>query len=71
MEDALDCIARKHNTVRFVKLHHVDAEMDEIAAPGILADRGADCFANLVSIMSEVTHGETMGETVLENILLQ
>ena len=70
-EDALDRIARKHNTVRFVKLHHLDAEMDEIAAPGILGYRGGECFANLVSIMSEVPSTQTMGETVLENILLQ
>ena len=45
--------------------------MDEIAAPGILAYKGAECFANLVSIMSEVSHGDTMGERVLENILLR
>ena len=45
--------------------------MDEIAAPGILGYRGGECFANLVSIMSEVPSTQTMGETVLESILLQ
>ena len=53
MEDALKVIARNHATTRFVKLHVLDAEMDEIAAPGILAYKAGECFANLVSLTTK------------------
>lgn len=69
MEDALQILARKHATIRFVKLHQLDAEMDEIAVPGILAYKGGDCFANLVSIMSELPAGREMNSSTLEGIL--
>lgn len=69
MEDALDILAHKHPTVRFVKLHQLDAEMDEIAVPGVLAYRGGDCFANLASVMSELPAGQEMNQSSLESIL--
>lgn len=56
-------------TTRFVKLHFLDAEMDEIAAPGILAYRGGDCFANLVSLISEIPAGRDINSTTLEGVL--
>lgn len=69
MEDALRALARKHPTIRFVKLHQLDAEMDDVAVPGILAYKGGDCFANLVSIMSELPAGRDMNSSALESIL--
>lgn len=69
VEDALQILARKHNTTRFVKLHQLDAEMEDIAVPGILAYKGGDCFANLVSIMSELPAGREMNSSTLEGIL--
>lgn len=69
VEDALKDIARRHATTRFVKLHFLDAEMEEIAAPGILAYRGGDCFANLVSLVSEMPAGREINSTTLEGVL--
>lgn len=69
MEDALDRIAHKHATTRFVKLHRLEAEMDEIAVPGILAYQGGECFANLVSIMNAMSMGKEMNESNLEEVL--
>jgi len=69
VEDALDRIAHKHATTRFVKLHRLEAEMDEIAVPGILAYQGGECFANLVSIMSAMSAGKEMNEVNLEGVL--
>lgn len=69
VEDALHTLARKHVTTRFVKLHYLDAEMDEIAVPGILAYKGGDCFSNLMSIMSELPAGREMNPSSLESIL--
>lgn len=71
VEDALRVIARNHATVRFVKLHFLDAEMDPIAAPGILAYKGGDCFANLVSIVDEIPAGRDITTTSLQGVLQQ
>ncbi|KAL9012812.1 MAG: hypothetical protein Q9173_002451 [Seirophora scorigena] len=71
VEDALHSLARKYATSRFVKLHYHDAEMDEIAVPGILAYKGADCFANLVSIVTEIPSGKEFNVSTLELMLQQ
>lgn len=71
VEDALDKLAQKYNTTRFVKLHQLEAEMDEIAVPGILAYQGGECFANLVSLMSEMPAGRDMNQANLEWLLQQ
>lgn len=71
VEDALHSLARKHVYTRFVKLHRLEAEMDEIAAPGILAYRAGDCFANLASLMSEMPAGRDVSASTLESVLQQ
>lgn len=69
VEDALKDIARRHATTRFVKLHYLDAEMDQIAAPGILAYKAGECFANLVSLMSEMPAGRDINSTTVAGVL--
>ena len=69
LEDALKQLARKHITTRFVKLHYLEAEMDEIAVPGILAYKGGDCFANLVSFLSEVPADKGLNTAAVEEVL--
>ena len=62
-------IARNHATTRFIKLHFLDAEMDEIAAPGIIAYKGGECFANLVSVINEIPAGRDLNSATLEGVL--
>ncbi len=45
--------------------------MDEIAAPGILAYRAGDCFANLASLMSEMPARRDISVSTLESVLQQ
>ena len=45
--------------------------MDEIAAPGVLAYKGGDCFANLVSLVSEIPAGRDISSSTLEGVLQQ
>ncbi|KAL8655161.1 MAG: hypothetical protein Q9226_003154 [Calogaya cf. arnoldii] len=71
VEDALRHLAHKHATSRFVRLHYQDAEMDEIAVPGILAYKGGECFANLVSIVNETPEGRDMNHSTLKWMLQQ
>ncbi|KAI4243585.1 MAG: hypothetical protein L6R40_003409 [Gallowayella cf. fulva] len=69
VEDALRTLARKHATARFIKLHYLEAEMDEVAVPGVLAYKGGECFANLVSIVNEIPEGKDMSSATLEWVL--
>ena len=43
--------------------------MESIAAPGILAYKAGDCFANLVSFITEMPAGRDISSTTVEGIL--
>ena len=43
--------------------------MEKIAAPGILAYKAGDCFANLVSLMTEMPAGRDISSTTVEGVL--
>lgn len=62
-------LARKHVTTRFVKLHYLDAEMDEVVVPAILAYREGDLFANLSSVIDDIPMGRDMSPAGLESLL--
>lgn len=51
IEEYLAVLAQRHLTTRFVRLSHLDAEMDAAGVPAILAYRHAELFANLVSVV--------------------
>ena len=68
-EDALVQIARKHEFTRFVKLSYLDAEMDPISVPAVLAYKAGDLIANLVSIVDEMPMDATINASNLEHVL--
>ena len=43
--------------------------MDEVAVPGILAYKGGDCFANIVSFLSEIPNGTAINVQTVQNVL--
>ena len=45
--------------------------MDEIAAPGVLAYKGGECFANLVSFITEMPASKEVSTSVVEEVLVQ
>ena len=71
MEDAIATIARKHEYTRFVKLSYQDAEMSPAAVPALLAYKGGDLIANLVSIIDEIPEGRDLSTSSLEMVLQQ
>ena len=66
VEDSLANLARKHATVRFVKLNHVEAEM---AAPTILGYKGGDLFATVADIFNQLPSGRDCSASSLETLL--
>ena len=71
VEDTLKALARKYVTVRFIKIHYLDAEMPEISVPGVLAYLNGDLVANLVSILDEFPDGRDLSSTSMETVLKQ
>ena len=43
--------------------------MERIAAPGILAYKAGDCFANLVSLITEMPAGRDISSATVEGVL--
>ena len=68
-EDVLVQLARKHEFTRFVKMSCIDAEMDPISVPAVLAYRAGDLIANLVSIVDEMPADATIDASNLERVL--
>lgn len=71
VEDALEVIARKQNTTRFIKLHHEIAEMSHIVAPALLAYKGGDVMCTVVDIPRQIPRGREITPTSIEELLKQ
>lgn len=62
-------LARKYQTIRFVKIHHEEAEMDPVAVPAILAYRAGDKFAGLVPVMDALPADRELSVLSLEHAM--
>jgi hypothetical protein len=71
VEDCLNTLAQKHNETRFVKLHYIEAEIDAAGVPAILAYKGGDMFANLVSVIDKIPQNRNLSSSSLELVLQQ
>ena len=71
LTDCLSNIARKYNYTRFVKLHYLEAEMDPVSTPAILAYKAGELFANLVSIIDEIPSGRSLSAGSIELVFRQ
>ena len=69
VEDHLSSIAARHPTTRFVKLHYLEAELDVVSAPAILAYKEGELFANLVAVVGEIPRDTPLSESSLEGVL--
>ncbi|KAJ9602939.1 hypothetical protein H2200_012719 [Cladophialophora chaetospira] len=57
VEDELGMLAYKHNTTRFVKLHHEIAEMETVEIPAVLAYKAGDVVATISGAKAEGLEG--------------
>ncbi|OKL61473.1 hypothetical protein UA08_03489 [Talaromyces atroroseus] len=71
VEDAIEVIARKQSTTRFIKLHHEIAEMSHIDAPALLAYKAGDVISTIVDIPRQIPRGSVITSTSIENLLNQ
>jgi len=66
VESCVRDIAKKHATVRFIKLHYEEAEMEVAGVPAVLAYRNGDKFAGLVPLMDELPDDAELSPISLE-----
>ena len=57
VEDELGMMAYKHNKTRFIKLHHVIAEMEAVQIPAVLAYKAGDVVATISDARAEGLEG--------------
>lgn len=68
-ENCLRTLSHKHESVRFVKLHFADAEMEPAGVPALIAYRGGEKFAALVPIIEEMPADGDLDALTLEKVL--
>lgn len=66
VEECMRQVAKRNDTVRFVKLHNADAEMEEEGVPAVLAYKGGDKFAGLVPLLNELPDDSELSAVSLE-----
>lgn len=71
VEDAIEAIARRQTTTRFIKLHHEIAEMSHIDAPALLAYKAGDVIATMVDIPRQIRRGSKITSNSIEELLKQ
>ncbi|KAF8534293.1 thioredoxin-like protein, partial [Trichophaea hybrida] len=69
VEDCLNTLSRRYITTRFVKLHHIEAEMEASVVPAVLAYKGGELFANIIRIVDEIPPGRNLSTDSLELVL--
>ncbi|KAL1654135.1 hypothetical protein SLS61_003137 [Didymella pomorum] len=66
VEECMRQVAKRNDTVRFIKLHNADAEMEEEGVPAVLAYKGGDKFAGLVPLLNELPDDSELSAVALE-----
>jgi hypothetical protein len=59
-------VAKRNDTVRFVKMHGDDAEIDHVVLPAVLAYKGGDKFASLLPLLEELPDDSELSPISLE-----
>ncbi|KAF2665179.1 thioredoxin-like protein [Microthyrium microscopicum] len=65
IEHCVHSVARAFPSVRFVKLHYEQAEMDAAGVPAILAYRAADKFADMIPVLDEIPEDDELSAETL------
>lgn len=62
-------VARRNDTVRFVKMSGEDAELERDVLPAVLAYKGGDKFATILPLLSELPADSELSAVSLETAL--
>jgi len=66
VEACMQDVAKRNDTVRFVKMTGDDAEIDNDVLPAVLAYKGGDKFASLLPLLNELPDDSELSPISLE-----
>lgn len=61
-------VAKRNDTVRFVRLHGEVADIDSVALPAVLAYQGGNRLATLLPLLSDLPFDSTLSAVSLETL---
>ena len=64
-------VAKRNDTVRFVKMHNDVAEIEDVGVPAVLAYRGGDKIADLVPLWKALPDDSELSAVSLETVFRQ
>lgn len=64
-------VAKRNDTVRFVKMDNVDAEIEDAGVPAILAYRGGDKVGDIVALVDQFPDDCELSAVSLETLMRQ
>lgn len=70
-EAAMRDVAKRNDTVRFVKMHNDVAEIEDVGVPAVLAYRGGDKIADLVPLWKALPDDSELSAVSLETVFRQ
>ncbi|KAF1943811.1 phosducin [Clathrospora elynae] len=71
MEAVMRDVAKRNDTVRFVKMHNDDAEIEDAGVPAVLAYKGGEKFADLIPLLKALPVDSELSAVSLETVLRQ
>ncbi|KAF2646132.1 thioredoxin-like protein [Massarina eburnea CBS 473.64] len=71
VEQCMYEVARRNDTIRFIKLHYEDAEMENAGVPAVLAYRNGEKFAGLVPVLDELPEDSDLSAVALETAFVR
>ena len=64
-------VAKRNDTVRFVKMDNSDAEIEDAGVPAILAYRGGEKFADILALVDQFPDDCELSAISLETVMRQ
>ncbi|KAH8722451.1 thioredoxin-like protein [Phaeosphaeriaceae sp. PMI808] len=69
VEECMQEVAKRNDTVRFIRLNNADAEIVDDGVPAALAYKGGELFASVTPILEELARDSEISAVSLETVL--
>jgi len=70
-EKVMQDVAKRNDTVRFVKMYNDDAEIEDTGVPAVLAYKGGEKFADLIPLVECLPDDSELSAVALETVFRQ
>ncbi|KAL1798030.1 hypothetical protein ACET3X_004636 [Alternaria dauci] len=70
-ESVMHDVAKRNDTVRFVKMYNDDAEIEDTGVPAVLAYKGGDKFADIIPLKNALPADSELSAVALETLFRQ